>query len=272
MIVSALLVLVGAWTPASPANAALRQADPGHLTGECRWDEFAAAWVIDWRLQFPDESEPYRLTQVDSVPADAELTGLAADPPTEYPHDPADPLLGQQRVDADAETAGLTLTAEWADARTRTATGQVTIPGDCEAPALPDLIREVGFDCQYLRVTIENPTQEPIRLTVVPSGSTPTEVEVAAEGSATVAVPAGEGRSVDIRLDGRSIVDPDRPITITSAEWAALECDADGGQAADLPATGSRVLLLVGGAVLLVMLGAGLFLVARRRGLPGNLA
>lgn len=263
-VVSALLLVLGTWILASPATAA-----PGQIVGECYWDD--NQWVITWRVSFPAETEPYRLVEHDATPAGSSLTGFTPDQPGVFPHDPAQPLVGEQRVPADAPLAGITVVAEWADYHTETVTGQVTIPGGCQAPELPDLIGDFGFDCQWLRVTIVNPTAEAVRLTLVPSGGTPLEVEVAADESATVEFPADEGRSVDVRLDGRSVVDPDRPITITPSGWAALDCDADGGEGADLPVTGTPVLLLVGGAVILVLLGTGLYLVARRRTHPVSL-
>src|SRR5690606_21046849 len=120
-----------------------------------------------------------------------------------------------------------------------------------------------SFGCDSLTIIVDNPSSEDATLTFAPSTGEPFDVEVAGGDSATVAFPAAAGLTVDVRYQGASIVHADDPITITPAAFEALTCDEDDA-AGGLPAIGGPVALIAGGALLLLGLGAGLFLVARR--------
>jgi len=100
----------------------------------------------------------------------------------------------------------------------------------------------------------------------VPSTGNPVPVEVAGGGSATVEFPPTPGLSVDVQAGGQSIVDPAEPIQISAEQVDALECEEeDDGGGGGLPATGTSALIVAAGALALLALGAGLYLIARRR-------
>jgi LPXTG-motif cell wall-anchored protein len=148
-------------------------------------------------------------------------------------------------------------------------------PGDCEEPdpdpdpdPEPPLTGEViwEFDCETITLTITNTTEVDEDLTVVPSEGDPVEVTVPAGGEVgDISFASSEGLTIDILLEGESVLD--EPIEITSEEWAELGCpdEEPPGAGGELPTTGNTTMLIAGGAVALLALGGGLFLVARRR-------
>lgn len=257
VLAGALLGLAGIGAYAAPASA--HTAD---LSGSCAWDPESDQWLVTWSLS---SGEPgyYRLAEVTADPEP--VTGIEPTLATGFPHDATVPLTGVQRLAADATSASLRLRIEWEDGHQAEPSATMEIPAGCEAPAPPPLeIAEWSFGCQSLTIIVDNPSSEDARLTFAPSTGEPFEVEVAGGDSATVALPATPGLTVDIRYQGTSIVDPEDPITIAPAEFEALACD-DNGEDGDLPATGGPIGLIAGGAVLLLALGVGLFLLARRR-------
>jgi LPXTG-motif cell wall-anchored protein len=256
-LVSALVVVVGAFAvPAGPAAAT--SAAQALIVGECTTEQQAIIWTVT----IPAEVGAYRLAEVTAQPPGSELTGLG-DVPDElgFPRAAGEPLTIEQLLPAGTTEASLTVLAEWDGG----GTGSLTSHATCEGNPPTGLLDGFSFDCQWLTITIENPHDDDVHLTLVPSGGEPVDVEVAASGSTSVQFPAGAGQSVDVTSDGRSIVDPAHPITITPAQFADLDCNGAGGQAADLPATGSRIALVIVGALALLGLGGGLYLLARRR-------
>lgn len=124
---------------------------------------------------------------------------------------------------------------------------------------------EWDFNCEVIEVTLHNIFGEDLTLTFVSSAGDSVEVEVAGGESTTVEFPSAEGLTVDILFEGQSIIDPNTPIEITSEEWADEGCAGGEGGDDQLPVTGSSTLLIAGGALALLALGGGLYLVARRR-------
>lgn len=246
--------------PAAPASAS-----DAPLQGECGWDADAGEWLISWTLDPvpPAGATGYRITETAVTPEDTTLKKIEPTPHDGYPH-PAEAQVGTQQVLPDASTASLSVGVEWDNGTAENLQGQLTIPDDCALPEVPVTLGQWSFDCDSLTITIDNPTPEAVGLSFQPSTGDSVDVEVAGGQSATVAFPASAGLTVDVLYQGHSIVDPDQPIEITAAGWAELTCD-DGGEAGDLPATGVPIGLVIGGAALLLALGAGLFLLARRR-------
>ena len=257
VLVSALLGLAGVVAYAAPASA-----HSAEVSGACVWDPDSGQWAVTWSIT---SAEPgaYRLVEVTAAPEP--VTGIEATLATGFPHDAAEPLTGEQRLPEDATSASLSLRIEWDDGHQVEAGADLTIPADCQAPTPPPLeIAKWSFGCDSLTIIVDNPSSEDATLTFAPSTGEPFDVEVAGGDSATVAFPAAAGLTVDVRYQGASIVHADDPITITPAAFEALTCDEDDA-AGGLPATGGPVALIAGGALLLLGLGAGLFLVARRR-------
>jgi LPXTG-motif cell wall-anchored protein len=261
LLVGTVLGFAGALAVPGPASA-----DQVELSGSCAWDPAAGQWAVSWTLTSlaPAEVGAYRVLAATATPDDGgALTGIVATD-SGFPHDAHQPLSGTQRVPEDAPSASLAVRLEWDSGATAEAQGSLDLPEACTTPEPQVELREWSLDCDALVITIANPGSADATLRLLPSVGDPVEVGVAGGESATVTFPPAAGLAVDIAHQGRSIVDPDDPIEITPAAMAELTCQA-GGEGGDLPATGRPVALIIAGAVALVALGVGLFLVARRR-------
>lgn len=259
---SALLGLLGgAVLIAGPAGA-----QTSTVAGSCAWDADADQWVVTWTVtpDAPTEVDSYRFVSIEVTPDGSTVEAIEATPETgAFPRDAHQPLVGEQRLPEDTTGASLAVQVEWDNAQQESQRGEVEIPADCEQP---ELLSQWSLDCDSVTITIHNSTDEPATVTFAPNAGNPVPVEVAGGGSATVDFPPSPGLSVDVLLDGRSIVDPTDPIEISSEQLAALECDEeDEGGGGGLPATGTSTIIVAGGALALLALGAGLYLIARRR-------
>ncbi|QSB13568.1 hypothetical protein JQS43_18520 [Natronosporangium hydrolyticum] len=257
-VASALLGLLGAILVTSPA-----QAEPTSVSGECGWDPDASAWTVEWVIQPhpPADAAAFIIADVSSEPT-GELTGPVGG---SGPHDPSQPLtLTHQVSELGDGPVQLVVSVAWDDPQATTEELSGTV--DCEAPPRPELVSGFTFDCRTLTITITNPDSETVRVTFEPVDGDPFGVDVAGGESANVRFPATAGQSVDVLLDGHSVVDPAEPITISKADLEAQECDGDAAaEPVGLAATGSKVALVTVGALALLGLGTGLYLVARRR-------
>jgi hypothetical protein len=234
------------------------------VSGTCAWDADATAWAVDWTVTpvAPAGASTFILHDVTAAP---EGVGAGSELGA-GPHEAGSPLDIRQLVPdtGDTPTPQLSLTVIWDDpaATPEEWSGQT----ECRPRDLPDLISGFSYDCRALTITVRNPDSERVRLTFVPEDGESFGVDVAGGESANVRFPAGAGQSVDVRLDGYSVVDPAEPITITSADWEQLDCEYEEvDEALGLAATGSRIALVAVAAVALLGLGGGLYLVARRR-------
>lgn len=255
---SALVGVFGvAVLPASPVSA-----QPSAVESSCAWDPETEQWLVTWTVAAdpPVGASAFRLVSVEATPG--ALAGIGASPEGEFPHRAGAPLAGVQRLPEDATAASLAVRAEWDDLTQQDYRGEIEVAADCGPPQPSNQWR---LDCDALTITIHNPTGEPVTLTFAPNTGSPVPVEVAAGGSATVEFPPSEGLAIDVLLDGRSIVDPADPIEITSADLAAVECDErDDGGGGGLPTTGTSSLIVGLVALVLLGLGTGLYLLARR--------
>jgi hypothetical protein len=256
-------LLAGAVVLTGPAGA-----HTSTVAGSCTWDADTAEWVVTWTItsDAPAEVNTFRLVSVEVTPPGSAVAGIE---PTsqagDFPHDAHQPLIGEQRLPEGATSASLTVQAEWDNGQQdgQPRRGEVQIPADC---GLPDLLSQWSLDCDSVTITVHNPTAEAATVTFVPNTGNPVPVEVAGGGSATVEFPPSPGLSVDVLLAGESIVDPAKPIEVSAEQLAALECDEeDQGGGGGLPVTGTSTLIVAGGALALLALGAGLYLIARRR-------
>jgi LPXTG-motif cell wall-anchored protein len=235
------------------------------VEGSCAWDSAAEQWLVTWTVtgDAPAGADSYRLATVEATPGGSTVEDIEVTLASDYPHDAGQQLVGRQRLPEGATSASLTVRAEWNNLEQAEQSGEVEIPADCDQPSL---LSQWSLECDALIITVHNQTDEPVTLTFAPNAGNSIPIEVAGGGPATVEFPPSEGLAVDVLLDGRSIVDPADPILVTSADLADLECDdEDGGGGGGLPATGTSTLLVVIGALILLALGTGLYLVARRR-------
>ncbi|HEY8471304.1 MAG TPA: LPXTG cell wall anchor domain-containing protein [Natronosporangium sp.] len=259
---SALIGLLGGIIlAASPAAA-----QTSTVTGSCGWDGTAAEWVVTWTVTTdpPAGATAFRWLAVEATPSP--VAGIEATPAGEFPHRAGQQLVGEQRLPEGTTSASLTVQAEWDNGQqdAEPSRGELQLPADCSRG---DLISQWRLDCDAVTITIQNPTAEPVTVTLVPNAGNPVPVQVAGGEAATVEFPPSPGLSVDVRVGEQSIVDPGDPIAVTAGQVAALECAAeqDGGGGGGLPATGTSALIVAAGALALLALGAGLYLIARRR-------
>lgn len=152
-------------------------------------------------------------------------------------------------------------------------------PSDGEGGEEPEDLGSWTFDCDVLTITVRHPSaapdpepevtlmavEAPITFTFTASNGEVAEVTVEPGGEETVQFAASEGLTVTVAIDGEP-VELEEPIEITSDAWAELECDeGDEGEGGELPVTGASTALLAAGALVMLALGGGLFLIARRR-------
>jgi LPXTG-motif cell wall-anchored protein len=238
------------------------------VEGSCTWDADAAEWVVTWTVtsDAPADVDAYRLVSVEATPPGSAVTGI--EPTAEsgvFPHDAQQPLVGEQRLPEGTTAASLAVLAEWDNGQQddEARRGELSIPAGC---AQPDLLSQWSLGCDSVTITITNPTDEAATVTFVPSTGNAVPVEIAGGGSVTVEFPPTPGLSVDVLVGDESIVDPDEPIEVSAEQVNALECDEDDdGGGGGLPATGTSALIVAAGALALLALGAGLYLIARRR-------
>jgi LPXTG-motif cell wall-anchored protein len=241
------------------------------LTGAAECDPEARTWTVSWTV-----TNNFHLVEQATVSAvSSEVDGFEVG--TVVPA--GESVSGTQTIPSGTASAELTVELRWAwewrghwFEKKKDATAVVEL-ADCgepepepEDPQTGEILFE--FDCEVFTLTITNTTDVEELLTVVPSEGEPVEVTVPAGTeeepgeSEPVSFPSSEGLVVDVQFEGESVIDGG-PIEITSEEWAELGCDE--GEGGELPITGSSTMLIAGGAVALLALGGGLFLVARRR-------
>jgi hypothetical protein len=243
---------------ASPASA-----HRPTVEGSAVCDEQTGEWVITWTVTNSETDLTGTLTEV-AVDPPAELANIKVG--ATLPIQGDGPLSDEQRVPGDTTQASLAVTVEWIrDYQKIVAYGMkvIELGGDCAPPPEQPSVGS-DFDCETLTVTVTNPTEEDLSLAFVPSVGDPVEATVAGGESATVEFPASEGLTVEVQLAGEPI-EVEKPIEITPAEWAALECEEDDGEGGGLPVTGAPTAIIAGGAAALLALGAGLYLVFWRR-------
>jgi hypothetical protein len=274
LLAAASIACVGllAGVVATVASAGPASAAPADVSGSCAWDSESSQWVVTWTItnDAPAEVGSFRLASVEATPAESPVDGLAVAEPGQFPHDAGQPLEGEQRLPEAATGATLTVLVEWDDQQQHEQQGALEIPADCQVPSAPELLSEWDLSCDALTITVGNPGAEDAPLTFAPNAGEPVVVDVAGGGTATVEFPPSDGLTVDVLFEGQSIVDPADPIEITPERLAAQDCDeaaADDreGQGGGLAATGTPTILVVAGALVLLALGAGLYLIARRR-------
>lgn len=273
--------VIGAVALASPASA-----HHTGVSGEAVCDEATGDWVITWTVTNSEVDIPGTFTSV-VVDPEADLSPVAVGEEL-----PIGGITAEQRVSADTPSASLEVSVVWHRKRfdpTDTKRGEVTLGGECAPPASPSPepspepspspseppmqeeesgFAEAQFNCEIFSLTLTNEGEEDLTVLVVPSVGDTLEVTIPGNGtSEAIEFPASEGLTVDVQIEEGESALEEGPLEITSEDWAELGCeDGQGGEDdGDLPVTGTSTPLIAGGAVALLALGAGLFLVARRR-------
>jgi LPXTG-motif cell wall-anchored protein len=255
--------VIGAVALASPASA-----HHTGVSGEAVCDEVTGEWVISWTVTNSETDIPGTFTSVVVTP-EADLTPVAVGGEL-----PIGGITVEQRVSAETTSASLEVSVEWDRKRVRrdTKKGEVTFGGECAPPPSPSPspepeekgVAEAEFDCEVFSLVLNNNFSEDVTLSVVPSVGEAVDVTVpAGESSEPIEFPASAGLTVDVQDEEGASVLEEGAFEIDADEFTA-NCEDD-GQGGDLPVTGASTGLIAGGAVALLVLGAGLFLVARRR-------
>ncbi|MFC7547602.1 LPXTG cell wall anchor domain-containing protein [Plantactinospora sp. GCM10030261] len=130
-----------------------------------------------------------------------------------------------------------------------------TKPEDCVAPGEP--AGSIKMTCDKLIFQIVNPEDgETIEVTLTPNKGEAKQLVVKAGETGTVEFDAFEGLTVTPSAEGMGEGEP--------IAWIQPEnCDEEGGPT--LPVTGAQATGIAGGAAVLVAVGAGLFVLNRRR-------
>jgi LPXTG-motif cell wall-anchored protein len=262
-----LVGATGALVLASPASAHHPIVD-----GSAVCDEQTGEWIITWTVENSETDLTGLLTAV-TVSPDAALSVITEG--ATLPVQGDGPLQEEQRVPGDIAQASLEVTVEWvrpyrkivkSGAKDLELGGECAAPPAEEEPPAEEPTGEWDFDCQDLTISFTNPSKEELTLTFVPSVGEPADVTVPGGESVGVEFPSSAGLTVEILL-GEEPVTLEEPVEITPAAWEASGCEDDegSGEGGGLPETGAPTALIAGGALALLALGGGLFLVARRR-------
>ncbi|QSB13566.1 hypothetical protein JQS43_18510 [Natronosporangium hydrolyticum] len=274
---SALAVgLTGAFAVAAPAGA--QYVTEAYVAGvaECA-DETPGQWLATWTVssaqltvRFPDQ---YQITEVSVSPAELAPPDL----PIGEDRDLEEEFVAEQWLPLDVESVQLTATVRWNNQITRTVDETVTRPDGCredddddggpgngddngDDPGEVEVPVDTVSQCDSLAVTVTNPfPHDSLEATFTSENGTET-LTIEVGQSATASFEAGTTVTLTVGDESQEIAWQDPG-----------DCDGDQGDDGgaggedELPITGSTTALIAGGAVLLLTLGATLFLLARRR-------
>lgn len=272
-------------TAAMLASAAPASAHHTVVNGECQLDN--GKYVVVWTVQNNESKLDAKITKVDASPDGTSFSGFEVG--TTLPA--SGTLTGKQSIIDGQEKATLAVAADWGDngewnnkVNKKTVKidekcrgGQQTPPASPSVPAeptpsaspspepeptLPPLPGEpdvdIVFTCEEVQFTFVNPEDGvEIELIFTPSTGEKVTVKFPVGETKTVKFPAKKGFVLTISAedwDGESVEIP----------WEEPDgCDT--GEGGGLPVTGTAVGGIAGGASVLLAIGAGLFVMARRR-------
>jgi LPXTG-motif cell wall-anchored protein len=209
---------------------------------------------------------------VTHVPDQTSLTGLALN--EEQPRDK--PFHGQQRLPGNATQATLTVSAEWNSGSTDgPRTGGVEFEGTCEQQERPAV--DWQFTCDGITVDATNPSGSPHSIFIEIVGDDHFRIDVEPGATVTHPIEAGEGTTVQVTHGEETLAmiaweEPDgcEESTEESTEEPTEEPTEEEGNGTaggdELAATGSPTAWIAGAAVALLLVGGGLYALARRRG------
>ncbi len=282
----ALIGLSGAFALTGPASA-----HHNDVSGVTECDAKTGEWVVNWTVHAISggNAPTYKWTKVELTPA-----GTTIDNPkikvTDESLPDNQPLSGKQRVAGDEKSASLTVASVWSNNNVAEKTGTITFEGTCkkgeEPPAEPtpeptpteepstppevpaDLPGEpepiFAVDCDTMTIGLDNPA-DGTKITLkfkTSKGETRTLVINPGEKKSET-FSAAPGFSIKLTftatLDGKPLTET------TTIEYEQPEDCDDSGSGGGLPVTGAAAGGIAGGAGALLVVGAGLFFMARRR-------
>ncbi|MGW4944829.1 LPXTG cell wall anchor domain-containing protein [Actinoplanes sp. NPDC004185] len=281
----ALIGLSGAFALAGPASA-----HHNIVTGNVDCDKVAGEWVVNWTVQAVGNAPTYKWTEVTLTPAgttidndDLKVNGKDLENNK--------PLTGKQRVPGKELSSSLTVAAHWTSGDAKE-TGTVTFEGKCEKtpseepstpteepstpteepstpPAIPsDLPGEaepiLEADCTTMTIGLDNPANG-VEYTLkfkTSKGETRTLVIKPGEKK-TETFSATTGFKIDLTIS--ATYEGEKFSETVPVEYEQPEDCDNSGSGGGLPLTGAAAGSIAGGAGALLVIGAGLFFMARRR-------
>lgn len=270
-------------TAAMLAVAAPASAHHTILSGECQLDN--GKYVVVWTVQNNEAKMDAKITKLEASPDGTNFSGFEVGTPL-----PAGgKLTGKQTIIDGQEKAVLVVAADWGDNgewNNKNNTKTVNIDEKCRSgqqppaspsvpaepspsatpspepePTLPPLPGEpevdIVFTCEEIQFTLKNPKDSvDFELIFTPSKGAKVTKNFPAGETTTVKFPATKGFKVVVSSkdwEGETVEIPfEQP----------EDCDGEGG---GLPVTGTAVGGIAAGAAVLLAIGAGLFVMSRRR-------
>ncbi len=282
----ALIGLSGAFALAGPASA-----HHSSVSGSAECDTKTGDWLVTWKTNADagPHAKTYRWTKVDLMPAGTKIDNpkIAVTEPGAYPLTDKQELTGVQRVPGTEKAAKLTVRAEWDNEKTddddRSHT--VTFEGECQKtptddpstptdnpstppaipgdlPGAPTPILEA--DCDTMTIGLDNPVDGlKITLKFKTSKGEQRTLVIRAGEKKTAKFSATPGFKINVTFS--AVVDGKNFSQTTTVEYEQPDdCDGSGG-GGGLAVTGAAAGSIAGGAGALLAVGAGLFVMARRR-------
>jgi LPXTG-motif cell wall-anchored protein len=200
---SAAVGLVGAVVLASPASA-----HHSEVSGVPVCDTETGEWVVTWTVTSvaPRGVPSYRLVDVQLTPEGSSVSNIVVTEGPGFPHSTGTPLVGEQRLPGDAESASLGVQAKWSNRfeESELKWGEVRFGGPCEVEAPPPgpEVADVPT-CEDITIVVTNPADgEPVTVTVTTSTGEEVTEEVAPGAELTPTFPAAEGLTYQVTVDG----------------------------------------------------------------------
>jgi LPXTG-motif cell wall-anchored protein len=286
IVAGSVLGLAGAVALAGPASA-----HKSTISGDAACVDATGAWKVTWKLNADGHSgTQYRLTQLDTDPANTKVGDWAVTPDKNFPFESNKDYFAVQTLGADVAKASVTVMAAWSNGAKdwQPSSATVTPPTNCkkdepstppsspssptptpttpenpvsEVPGEPEPIVEIT--CDTMTLGADNPadgiefkmkfetSKGEVRETVVKPGEKKSETFSATTGFSVK-------WTISATIDGET-----ESFTETISYTQPGDCDGEGDP--DLPLTGAAAGGIAGGAGALLLVGAGLYLLARRR-------
>jgi LPXTG-motif cell wall-anchored protein len=200
---SAAVGIVGAIVLASPASA-----HHSEVKGVPVCDTTTGEWVVTWTVTSvaPPGVDFYRLVDVQLTPEGSSVSNIAVTEGRGFPHSTGAPLVGEQRLPGDAESASLGVKAKWNNRfeETDLKWGEVRFGGPCEVETPPPGpgVNDVPT-CEDLTVTIANPSDgEEVTVNLTASSGEDENITIAPGETESRTFPAAEDLTYEVTLDG----------------------------------------------------------------------
>jgi len=264
VLAGAIIGMAGAVAFAAPASAT-HPTITG--TSDCVSED---GWTVTWTVtnEWPVDGKVKKVKVLS--PEGGEVTGDLVGEDVVLPKNNGGEVTGEQVVPADVEKAKIWVEVKFDNGHKEGKVGVVkrpteecTPPEEPEEPEEPETPAEptpiVKADCYLLIIGLKNPEDgADITLVMKTSKGETRELEVPAGSEKTTKFSADEGFSVEVSakgLEGSTTVKYEEP----------ENCGGAGGGDSELPVTGAAAGSIAAGAGVLLAVGGGLFLVARRR-------